>query len=144
MRRLVFLAIIIACRAPFALQAAFLEHSIHIANCTISPSSAETSSRVVNAAGSEAKVASSLYTDVTKAGSRLRNIATDVPPQSFIDNLVENGFTKALSKDGSVTILSRGGTTYSVYPQAASTGGPSALMIVDGQAALKIRLGVAP
>jgi hypothetical protein len=63
-----------------------------------------------------------------------------------IENLAANGFSKALSKDGTVTIMSAGDKVYRFYP--ASTGGgvtgaqsgvPSASVSIMGKIVSKLR-----
>ena len=81
---------------------------------------------------------SSDYVDVTKPGSRLPNRETSLTPQEFGDNLEAAGFRK--SARGDVKIYTKGNTEYDVYPQARSTNGPSALVKVGGEKAMKIRL----
>jgi len=79
------------------------------------------------------------YIDTTRGGS-VRNITTNVTPDEFGKTLESNGFTKSVSADGKATNYSKGNTKYSVYPNATSTGGPSAQVIKDGKTIAKIRL----
>jgi hypothetical protein len=63
---------------------------------------------------------------------------TNVTPQEFGDNLQAEGFTKSVR--GDVTTYTKGSTEYDVYPQAKSTGGPTAQMKINGNLVIKIRL----
>ena len=78
------------------------------------------------------------YIDVTRPSSRLPNRLTNVTPQEFGDNLQAQGFTKSVK--GDITTYSKGSAEYDVYPQARSTGGPTAQMKIDGKVVLQIRL----
>ncbi len=55
-------------------------------------------------------------------------------------NLEASGYTKSVAKDGVTTLYSKGNQIYSVYSNAASTGGPAANLAIDGQVVAKIRL----
>ncbi|QUW02599.1 hypothetical protein J8C06_09645 [Chloracidobacterium validum] len=85
---------------------------------------------------------SSLYDDVTRAGSRVANRATDVTKSQFEKNLIDSGFTRSLSKDGKAIILEKDGAKYILRDGAKSTGGPTADFYKAGStsADLKIRL----
>jgi hypothetical protein len=86
---------------------------------------------------------SSAYKDVT-TGNSIRNVATDVTPEQFGNNLTAEGWKVTTSTSGrGATIYTKDGATYSVYGQSASTGGPTAQFIPRGATSptLKIRLG---
>lgn len=86
---------------------------------------------------------SSAYKDIT-TGNSIRNVATDVTPQQFGDNLTAEGWKVTTSTSGrGATIYTKDGATYSVYGQSTSTGGPTAQFIPRGATSptLKIRLG---
>ena len=68
------------------------------------------------------------------------NVQTNVTPEEFGETLEQNGFTKATSADGTATYYTKGSLKYSVYPEAGSTGGPTAQVDVNGEAVAKIRL----
>jgi hypothetical protein len=65
------------------------------------------------------------FTEISIVEKLTRNSANQwnvkLTQAQAIENLAANGFTKALSKDGSVTIMSSGDKVYRFYP--ASTGG---------------------
>jgi RHS repeat-associated protein len=84
----------------------------------------------------------SLYEDVTRAGSKFPNRATDVTMSQFERNLINSGFTRSLSRDGKVAILEKQGVRYILRDGAKSTGGPTADFYKPGHSAidLKIRL----
>jgi RHS repeat-associated protein len=68
-----------------------------------------------------------------------RQIETDVTKSEFIDNLVQSGYK--MSKQGNETILEKGGSRYTVYDVARSTGNPAASLNIGGAGeSLKIRL----
>jgi hypothetical protein len=83
---------------------------------------------------------SSSYQDTTFRGS-VKNVSTNVTPQEFGQNLTDSGWKESTS--GDATIYSKDGARYTVYPEADSTGGPTAEFIPEGakRATLKIRLG---
>jgi hypothetical protein len=89
------------------------------------------------------KSAASLYDDVTRAGSRYVNRATDVTKSQFEKNLIDSGFTRAISKDGKAIILQKDGAKYILRDAAKSTGGATADFYKAGSKSidLKIRLG---
>jgi RHS repeat-associated protein len=89
-----------------------------------------------------AKGTASLYDDVTRAGSRFANRATDVTKSQFEKNLIDSGFTRSLSKDGKAVILEKNGARYILRDGAKSTGGPTADFYKPGSSSidLKIRL----
>jgi len=89
-----------------------------------------------------AKGGASLYDDITRAGSRVANRATDVTKSQFEKNLIDSGFTRSLSKDGKAIILEKNGVKYILRDGAKSTGGPTADFYKPGSSAadLKIRL----
>ena len=92
--------------------------------------------------GSEIPGLSSAYKDIT-TGNSIRNVATDVTPQQFGDNLTAEGWKVTTSTSGrGATIYTKDGATYSVYGQSTSTGGPTAQFIPRGATSptLKIRL----
>ena len=79
--------------------------------------------------------------DITKPGSKLPNIKTDVPKGEFEKNLMDNGFTKSTSKDGSVNIFTNGDKKYTTRDFSKSTDGPTAEVFRNNQPTSKIRLG---
>src|SRR5207248_2602304 len=69
----------------------------------------------------------------------IREIETDVTKSEFIDNLVESGYK--MSKQGNETVLEKGGSRYTVYDVARSTGNPAASLNIGGAGeSVKIRL----
>lgn len=58
-------------------------------------------------------------------------IEADITQSSAIKTLESNGYTKTISQDGSVTVLTNGGKTYRFYPSSTSTGQPSASLTVE-------------
>ena len=73
-------------------------------------------------------------------------VVKNITPDEAINNLSANGYTKAMSKDGSVTIMSKGDTVYRFYPFStgggivgAESGVPSASVSVGGKIISKIR-----
>jgi RHS repeat-associated protein len=100
------------------------------------------SARVMTSAGSKtASPASTAIANVTRPGST-PNIAADIDVKTFIQNLVENGFTKRItinSKGDPINILSKGDKLITIYT-ATSTQGPSAQVMVAGSVVSKIRL----
>ncbi|WP_347258184.1 RHS repeat-associated core domain-containing protein [Methylocaldum sp.] len=99
-------------------------------------------SKVSNLLNGLAKGASSLYYDVTRAGSRYANRATDVTKSEFEKNLIDSGFTRSVSKDGKAIILEKDGAKYILRDGAKSTGSPTADYYKPGSSSidLKIRL----
>jgi len=81
----------------------------------------------------------SLYRDITIPGS-IPNIETDVTVSQFGSTLESAGYTKSVSANGTATIYSKGDLTYSVYPKATTTGGPTAQVKLNGEVIGKIRL----
>ncbi len=79
--------------------------------------------------------------DITKLGSKLPNIKTDVPKSEFEKNLLDNGFTKSLSKNGKVNIFTKADTKYTTRDFSKSTDGPTAESFKNNQPTSKIRLG---
>ena len=99
---------------------------------------------VHNSSGAEApKGTRSRYDDVTTAGSRYPNRATDVSKANFEKNLVDTGWARSVSKDGKTVILQKDGARYVIRDGAKSTGGPTADYHLSGSQGidLKIRLG---
>jgi hypothetical protein len=86
---------------------------------------------------------SSLYREVTKAGSRQVNRATDVTAADFKSNLISSGYkviNESLGKNGPVTVVSDGAKTYTIYTRS-STGAPGAqLTNTAGEIIVKINL----
>jgi filamentous hemagglutinin len=63
-----------------------------------------------------------------------------------IENLSANGYTKSISKDGYVTIMTQGEKVYRFYPPStgggisgAESGVPSASVSVNGKIISKLR-----
>ena len=79
--------------------------------------------------------------DITKPGSKLPNIKTDVPKSEFETSLLDSGFTKSTSKDGSVTIFINGEKKYTTRNFSKSTDGPTAEVFINNKPVAKIRLG---
>jgi len=59
----------------------------------------------------------------------------------FEKNLVNNGFTKSTSKDGSVNIFISGDKKYTTRNFSRSTNGPAEEAFKNNQKISKIRLG---
>ena len=85
----------------------------------------------------------SKYEEATVAGSRYANRTTDVSKTDFEKNLLGSGWSKSVSKDGTVSILEKDGAKYILRDGAKSTGGPTADYYKAGSKGidLKIRLG---
>ena len=79
--------------------------------------------------------------DITKPGSKLPNIKTDVPQSEFEKNLLDNGFSKSTSKDGNVNIFTSGDKKYTTRDFSKSTAGPTAEVFIHNKPVSKIRLG---
>lgn len=77
--------------------------------------------------------------DVTK-GRSILNRQTDVTKGEFVQNLEKSGFTRSVSKDGTVTNLEKGGLRYSIRDTSKSTGGPSVDVFKNGEMVMKYRL----
>jgi RHS repeat-associated protein len=82
--------------------------------------------------------------NVTAAGSRYTNLATNLTAREFQANLVSNGYRvvrQTTGSNGPVTILSNGEKSYTIYT-ATSTGSASAQVTnAAGDILSKIRLG---
>jgi hypothetical protein len=78
---------------------------------------------------------------ITKPGSKLPNIKTDVPRSEFEKNLLDGGFSKSTSKDGNVNIFTSGDRKYTTRDYSKSTGGSTAEVFKNNQPVSKIRLG---
>lgn len=89
--------------------------------------------------------ASSSYLDIT-SGSSIRNIGTDVTPDSFADTLTSNGWTSSTSSDGVVQIFENGGAKYVLRGNAGSYSGWTADYYAPGSSSIttKLRLGYNP
>jgi hypothetical protein len=86
----------------------------------------------------------SAITDVTAAGARVTNIATDVTAGDAAANLLANGYEvvqQTVGPNGPVTVLSNGVNTYNIY--TATSTGASSMQVINaaGQTLVKIRLG---
>ncbi|WP_171014220.1 hypothetical protein, partial [Chitinivorax sp. B] len=90
------------------------------------------------------------FTEVSFPPKQTRKSAaqvhTDLTPDQAIENLVANGYSKNMSKDGTVSILENGNKTYRFYPKStgggvagASSGIPSASVEVGGKVVTKLR-----
>jgi hypothetical protein len=79
--------------------------------------------------------------DITKPGSKLLNIKTDVPRSEFEKNLLNSGFAKSTSKDGNVNIWINGNKKYTIRDFSKSTDGPTAEVFKNNKPTSKIRLG---
>ena len=84
----------------------------------------------------------SKYDDITVAGSRYANCATDVTKGQFEKNLLDSGFARSLSKDGKAIIFEKDGARHILRDGAKSTGGSTADFYKPGSQSigLKIRL----
>ncbi|HET7464575.1 MAG TPA: RHS repeat-associated core domain-containing protein, partial [Longimicrobium sp.] len=84
----------------------------------------------------------SLYDDITVAGARMANRATNVTVAEFEANLVNAGFRQSVSRDGLVKIFVKDGVRYTTRATSRSTGLPTAEFFPAGarSATLKIRL----
>ncbi len=82
----------------------------------------------------------SLYEDVTAAGSRYANRATNVTKAEFEKNLIESGFVRSVSQDGKVIILEKAGARYVLRDAARSTGGPTADYFNAGSKSIDIKI----
>jgi hypothetical protein len=84
----------------------------------------------------------SKYEDITVGGS-IQNRLTNVTHTEFGDNLVANGFSRIVSKDGKVLIYTKDGVKYTLREKADSYNGWTAEYFPAGStgATLKIRLG---
>ncbi|GAB7129794.1 hypothetical protein JCM19000A_43020 [Silvimonas sp. JCM 19000] len=75
--------------------------------------------------GLAAKTAESAVTEISFGVKATKNSAHQInvhlTQSEAIDNLAANGYSKTLSKDGTVTIMTNGDKVYRFYPQ--STGG---------------------
>ncbi|MBN5126726.1 hypothetical protein JY452_12015 [Stenotrophomonas maltophilia] len=86
-----------------------------------------------------------LLTDVKFSKGQTRYSAdqtqTNISVGDAIRTLESNGYSKAVSKDGTVTVLQKGDNIYRFYPKSSSDGVPSASLTVAGQKkpVLKIR-----
>lgn len=92
-------------------------------------------------AGKATKRTVSKIDDITKPGSKLPNIKTDVSKSEFEKNLLNNGFAKSTSKDGSVNIFSSGNKKFTTRGFSKSTDGPTAEVFRNNRPISKIRLG---
>ncbi|MFC4110781.1 RHS repeat-associated core domain-containing protein [Micromonospora zhanjiangensis] len=83
------------------------------------------------------------YEDITDPNSRIANRLTDVGPEEFADTLISNGWSRSVSKDGSVQIFQKGGAKYALRGNARTYDGWTAEFTPAGsrRATLKIRLG---
>lgn len=86
------------------------------------------------------------YEDISTTGSRYANRATDASRNDFEQNLLDTGWARSASKDGSVTIFEKDGAKYVLRDNAKSTGGPTADFYGSGSDSidLKIRLEFEP
>jgi len=73
-------------------------------------------------------------------------VIKNINPSKAIENLSANGYTKLISKDGSVTVMTKGETVYRFYPYStgggiagAESGVPSASVSVNGKIITKLR-----
>jgi RHS repeat-associated protein len=82
----------------------------------------------------------SLYEDIT-IGNSVRNIATNVVEDAFIENLEASGFTATTSQDGLVTILERDGVQYVVRGFSNQGSATADYYGLGDEILLKIRLG---
>jgi len=90
------------------------------------------------------------FTEISIVEKLTRNSANQwnvkLTQAQAIENLAANGFSKALSKDGTVTIMSAGDKVYRFYPAStgggvagAQTGVPSASVSIMGKIFSKLR-----
>ncbi len=86
-----------------------------------------------------------LLTDVKFSKGQTRYSAdqtqTNVSVGDAIRTLESNGYSRTVSKDGTVTVLQKGDNIYRFYPKSSSDGVPSASLTISGQKkpVLKIR-----
>lgn len=93
------------------------------------------------AAKAAAAAPASLFDDITAAGARIANRATNVTRGEFEANLLQSGFTKTVSKDGLTNIFLKDGMKYTTRATSNSfPGAPTAEVFVNGAKTLKIRL----
>ncbi|NMO94917.1 hypothetical protein [Paenibacillus lemnae] len=85
----------------------------------------------------------SKYKDVTEPTSRFHNRRTGVTREKFEENLIEEGWTRSISKDGKAVNYEKDGARYSIREGAKSTGETSADYYKKGSKKIdvKIRLG---
>ncbi len=83
---------------------------------------------------------SSYDTSITGPKSIL-NVRTDVKPDEFMQNLIDEGYTVSSSRDGAATILDNGENRYVIRP--SNSGPTTADFYPSGvrNPTLKIRLG---
>lgn len=100
----------------------------------------------MNASESGAFTAIKFEEKLTKFSSN--QIAAKMSPELAIENLGASGYTKTISQNGSVTVMSNSSQSYTFYPKSTgggftggSTGAPSASLQVNGarKPAAKIR-----
>ncbi|MCB1207684.1 MAG: hypothetical protein KDK97_00090 [Verrucomicrobiales bacterium] len=84
--------------------------------------------------------ASPLYDDVTRAGSRYANRATDVSKAIFEKNLIDSGWARSVSKDGKTIILQKDGAKYVLRDGAKSTGGPTVDYYKPGSQGIDVKI----
>jgi hypothetical protein len=80
----------------------------------------------------------SRYEDITRGGS-IPNRRVDLNLEDFGKALEKQGFARTQSKDGKVTIFTKGETRYTVR-STSNSGPPTAELIESGERKLKIRL----
>jgi hypothetical protein len=77
------------------------------------------------ASGAVAKETAGAFTEVSIGERATRNSANQLnvglKQAEAVENLAANGYIKTMSKDGKVTIMTKGDKVYKFYPQ--STGG---------------------
>jgi len=99
---------------------------------------------VVAVEGAAAEGAFSAITDVTAAGARVTNIATDVSAGDFGANLISNGYRvvqQTVGPNGPVTVLSNGINTYNIYTASSTLASSAQVINAAGRTLVKIRLG---
>ena len=77
---------------------------------------------------------------ITKPGSKITNIKTNVPKSEFEKNLAGSGFTKSTSKDGVVNVFTKGDKKVTTREFSKSTNGPTAEVFMNNRPTSKIRL----
>uniref|UniRef100_UPI00390821B3 hemagglutinin repeat-containing protein n=1 Tax=Lelliottia wanjuensis TaxID=3050585 RepID=UPI00390821B3 len=113
-----------------------------------------------NLSANDLKVASEISKDIASVGKQTdigfaakqtkrsagQIVIKNLNPSEAIENLSANGYTKSISKDGSVTIMTQGEKVYRFYPSStgggisgAESGVPSASVSVNGKIISKLR-----
>lgn len=90
---------------------------------------------------SEPESPSSEYRDITKKGSRVRNVRTNVPREEFEANLDDSGYQPAKVADtNNVVKWEKDGVSYVVRNNAGSTGAPTAEYYPVGSRSFTVKI----